>query len=661
MKKVVFIPATWILVCSCACLFAQDPLEQSGNEQMAEAIFSGSEEETTDVEWETAGQVLDLNTAGEADLLGSGLFRFEWVRSLLEYREKFGPLLSIYELQAIPGWEPGWLRQIKPYITISNNRKLNFSPTVWRKEGEQRLWIRWAGTLEKNRGIKEGVYAGKGLAQLYRYRYQWHRQLQVGFTWEKDMGEKKGFFSGHLQLRDLGKLKLLVVGDYTISQGQGLVQWQGIRFGKGGDPAGVKRQGAVLRSYTSAGEVFFHRGLGLIWQNKSLEVTGFISHRLLNGNKEQDDSGETVITSISTSGYHRTASEIEGRHVLQRWAGGGTMRWRKKEWQVSLNTNAFTYSIPILPNSVPYRLYAFRGNKGSALSLDMSGSIRGVHFFTETAICHTGKTALLGGFLFSPDKKMDFALMGRKIAPGYVSPEAQAVTQASGVQNEQGLLIALRGRPRDRWIIDTYLDWFSFPWLRYQVDGPSVGNEFQFSVIHTPFRGTEIMTRFRTSNRWENGETYQGSALLIPVRQQSFRFQVSLPISPVLRYRQRMEWVRVGKGRGGLLFADIRWKPVSWPWFGSFRAQWAGTDGYDSRIYVFENDVLYASSLSAFHEKQFRYYLVLSGKPLKKLQLSFKFSQSLFIDNQSIGSGWGEIKGNHRSDWRVQLIYTDVR
>lgn len=661
MKKTFFILVTLVHGYASTLLHAQDPLEQTGNEQMAEAILSGGEEETMDVEWDGAGQVIDLNTAEEADLLGSGLFRFEWVRNLLDYRKRFGPFLSVYELQAIPGWEPGWLRQIKQYITVGNNRKLKFSPAIWRKEGEQRLLLRWAGTLEKNRGIKEKVYAGKGFAQLYRYRYQWQRRIQFGFTWEKDVGEKKGFFSAHLQLRDLGRLKLLVIGDYTISQGQGLVQWQGMRFGKGGDPAGIKRQGAVLRSYTSAGEVFFHRGLGLVWQNKSVEVTGFISHRFLSGNKEPDDSGETVMTTISNSGYHRTASEIGGRNVLQRWAGGGTVRWRKKLWQVSLNVNSFKYSIPIWPNTAPYRLYAFRGNTGSALSLDWSGSLRGIHFFTESAVCHTGKTALLGGLLFSPDKKMDFALMARKIAPGYISPEAQTVTQASTVQNEQGLLISLRGRPRDRWIIDTYLDCFSFPWLRYQVDGSSVGNEFQLSLIHTPHRGTEIMTRFRTSNRWKNGVSHLGTSGLTAVRQKSLRFQVSLPFSAVLQYRQRMEWVRVGKGRGGLIFADFRWKPVSVPWSGSFRVQWAGTDGYDSRIYVFENDVLYASSLSAFSEKQFRYYLVLSGKPLKKIQLSFKFSQSLFIDKQSIGSGWGEIKGNHRSEWRVQLIYVDVR
>ncbi|MBL7750330.1 MAG: helix-hairpin-helix domain-containing protein [Chitinophagaceae bacterium] len=661
MKKAVNILAASALFFFNICLYGQDPVEQSGNEQMMETILSGGEEETTSMEWETAEQVLDLNTAGEVDLLGSGLFRFEWVRNLLDYRKRLGPFLSIYELQAIPGWEADWLRQIKHFITVSNNRKIKFSPASWKKEGEQRLLIRWAGTLEKNRGIKEKAYAGAGFAQMYRYRFQWQGRIQFGFTWEKDIGEKKGFFSAHLQLRDLGRIKLLVIGDYTISQGQGLVQWQGMRFGKGGDPAGIKRQGTVLRSYSSAGEVFFHRGMGFIWQNRAYEVTGFISHRFLSGNKEQDDSGETIMTSISSSGYHRTVTEIEGRNVLQRWAGGGTVRWRKKEWQVSANANTFMYSIPIEPNAAPYRLYAFRGKKGTAVSLDLSGSLRSIHFFAESAVCHTGKPAILAGLLFSPDKKMDFALMARKIAPGYISPEAQAVTQASQVQNEQGILISIRGRPRDRWIIDTYLDCFSFPWLRYQVNGRSVGNEFQSSLIHTPRRGIEILARFRTSNRWENGESIPGTVGLTAVRQKSIRFQISLPFSAVLWYRQRMEWVKVGKGRGGLLFADIRWKPVSVPWSGSFRLQWAGTDGYDSRIYVFENDVLYASSLSAFYEKQFRYYLVLTGKIRKKIQLSFKFSQSLFVDKQSIGSGWGEIKGNHRSDWRVQIIYADVR
>ncbi len=630
-------------------------------EQMAESQRSRQpEEDVVELDMEQIGMVIDLNIAGEEDLLRIGLIPPSLVMNLLEHRRKYGDLLSIYELQAIPGWEPEFIRGILPYITVKSNRKKLLSWKRWRTEGRHRLLLRFSRTLERNKGARENAFAGGPWAQLIRYQYQWQKQWQLGFTWEKDAGERKGFFSGHWQVRDYGPFRLLVIGDFTVSQGQGLVQGQGMRFGRGGDPVVIKRQGPVLRAYTSAGEVFFQRGIGIVAARKRVEWTGYLSYRTFAGNKTLGNQGEEVVSSIGTSGYYRTASEIEDRAAIKRWMGGGTWRYKQKNWQISFNSQAFHYSILLEPAEEPYRLFAFRGKRGASASVDMSGTFKGVHVFGETALNEQKKGAIIGGLLFNPDRKVDIGLLARHISPGYYSPESQAFTQQSTVQNERGLYISGRVRPREKWVVDLSMDIYHFPWLRYQVNGSSPGRDFQLQVLHTPKRGVEFMARYQRSTKWQNGDWGEGIAPLQEGVSRSFRVQVMVPIGETIRYRQRMEWVRVGEGRGGLVFLDFRVKPPFSTWSASLRAQWVGTDGYETRIYAFENDVLYASSLPAFYNNQLRYYLVFSKKAGKKIQLCFKFSQTLFTDKQSIGSSWLEITGNQRSDLRLQLTYAVI-
>lgn len=326
-----------------------------------------------------------------------------------------------------------------------------------------------------------------------------------------------------------------------------------------------------------------------------------------------------------------------------------------------MNGQAYRYSMPFLEADEPYRLFAFKGERGASASLDMSLSGKSVHGFAEAAINHLKKGALSAGVLFNPDKKMDIGLHFRHYSPAYMSPETQAFSQQFNPQNERGVFLTIRYRPVEKWVTDLYLDQFRFPWLRYQVDGAGLGREFQVQVAHTPRRGTELTGRFRCGTQWKNGGEGGVISNLRPVSFRSIRLQVQIPFGDAWRYRQRGEWVLANGQKGALVFVDLRVRPPFSTWTGLVRAQWVGTEGYESRIYAFENDVLYASSLTAFYNREFRYYLIFTQKMGKKIQLSFKFSQSLLIDIHGFGSGWAETTGNHRSELRVQISYLDVR
>ncbi|MFN2439788.1 MAG: hypothetical protein ABR503_11365, partial [Chitinophagaceae bacterium] len=75
------------------------------------------------------------------------------------------------------------------------------------------------------------------------------------------------------------------------------------------------------------------------------------------------------------------------------------------------------------------------------------------------------------------------------------------------------------------------------------------------------------------------------------------------------------------------------------------------------RIYAYESDVLYSYSIPAFQDKGFRYYLNMNYDVSKKLTFWLRFAQTIYRDEEKIGSGLNEIQGNKRSEIKIQLRY----
>ena len=90
---------------------------------------------------------------------------------------------------------------------------------------------------------------------------------------------------------------------------------------------------------------------------------------------------------------------------------------------------------------------------------------------------------------------------------------------------------------------------------------------------------------------------------------------------------------------------------------GNIRLQYFDTDGYDSRLYAFENDVLYSFSIPVFYDRGFRYYLNLNYDVNRKLSLWLRWAQTVYNGKQIIGSGLDEIAGNRRTEMKIQAQY----
>ena len=623
---------------------------------------------------------INLNSIDENGWKELRLLSALQINSFLKYRQLLGPFISMYELQAVPGWDISTIRKLLPYIFVGNTLPLSANLRERVAGGDHSIIIRMQQTVEKSNGFtradSEAIrYPGSEQRIFFRYKYNFRNLLQFGITGDKDAGEqffkgsqKQGFdfYSVHLFARKMGIVKSLAIGDFTVNLGQGLIQWQSLAFKKSADITAIKRQADVLRPYNSAGEYNFMRGAGLTIGIKNFDFTAFAStHRLdASINSDTIQTNDDFISSILNSGYHRTATEVAKKNAMTQTAVGGNFSFTKNNLHIGFNAVGFKFSIPINRQLYPYNLFAIAGSSWSNYSFDYGYTYRNFHFFGEGAMDRNNAKALVAGALASLDPKVDASFVYRSISYKYQSLYGNAFTEGTFPSNENGFFTGICVKPASSIKIDVYADVFSFPWLRYRVDKPTKGSEYLLQASYQPNKQLQLYTRFKSEKKPSN---VSGTDLpfrpVVYMPKYNWRTNVSYTFSRRFSLFQRAEVVwfdpkeKAGKQQGFLLFVEGKFKANHLPLSTSGRLQYFETDGFDSRLYAFESDVLYSYSIPVFIGKGLRYYLNLNYDFSKKITAWFRWAQTIYANRNSIGSGLDEIKGNKKSEIKMQIQF----
>ena len=633
---------------------------------------------------------LNLNSAS-ADELRQLFMLSEWqISQLMQHIDSHGNLISIYELQAIEGFTPSDIRAIEPFVTVSDDLpRRHFTRSNIMDEGQNVLFLRYQQLLEQQKGFSDitpeellanpnARYPGSPLRLYARYRFTWYQNISLGITAEKDPGEEfftgsqpKGFdfYSGHFFLRDMGRIKVLSLGDFQAQFGQGLTFWSGMGFGKSTEGIGVKKNGLGLRPYTSVDENNFLRGAGITIQVGPVEVTGFYSSKYRDASVAQSDSltGEPLtITSLRQSGLHRTPGELAGKNAVQERIGGGNITFRRKRLKVGLTGYMFRLGAEYQRNLTFYNQFDFSSNHYHGAGLDYSYLHRNMHFFGETAFGGNGKMALINGMMISLHRQFSLALIHRHYDPAYQSPFAAAFGENSRTTNEKGLYLGVKMQLSPRLTVYGYADHFSFPWMRFRTYMPSHGSDYQLNLDFEPSDETRVSFRFRRKNKplnnIENSINPAKSAhvrFLEKVCRSQYRMNLSYHISPSINVRGRMEFMthRHGdqKESGFLLYQDILYRNARHPLALTFRFALFDTEGFDSRIYAYEHDVLYAFSFPFYSDQGMRTYMVARWRLLRNVDLYARLSRTMYINRTHSGSGLDRIEGPTRTEVKAQV------
>jgi hypothetical protein len=631
---------------------------------------------------------LDLNRATQADLEELGLLSDVQVLNLLNHRRIAGEFISIYELQAVPSFDLLDIRRILPYVTIDKGLD-DYQLPVWQmmREGNNELYIRWSRILEQQRGYRplaEGETSSRYLGspdQLYtRFRHFYSNKLSYGFTAEKDRGEEffRGsnpqgfdFYSAHFFLRNYNRtLKALAIGDYAVSLGQGLILFSGFAPGKSSFVMNIKRSSQTLRPYTSVNEVNFQRGAAATLAfGEHIEVTALASYRrrsasLLEADTLDIDQDIRQITFLNIDGLHRTPTEVARRDAIGQATLGGNIRWKNPWGHVGLNLLYEEIDAELQPRPRPYNQFFFSGNQLFNASLDYSFVYQNYNFFGETAMSDNGAIATLNGLLMSLDQKVDLAILVRHFPRDYQALNPNAFAETVGTRNETGAYVGLEVRPLPRWRFSAYFDAWEHPWLRFNVDAPSRGYEYRARLTYFRRRNLETYVEVRDEIKDINISKIDGNnKFTLPRRIFMTRLHLSKKVSPSLELRSRIDFGFTDNEinniqRGFVIYQDVIYKPIGFPLSFTSRLALIDTDGFQSRFYSFENDLLYTFSIPAYYNRGTRFYLNVRYRGIRKLVLEARFAQTYWRNQSTFGSGLEQIDSPTRTQVSAQMKYS---
>jgi hypothetical protein len=624
---------------------------------------------------------ININKAGYLELRNCNLFSEIQIRDLLKHIEAFGPLLNIYELQTIASFSTEDINRIKPFIRLAGT-SINSVPFAEKLYlGDYQYFFRISRYLEVQDGFIEDStgatsYAGDNHRIYSRFRYNYQNMLSYGITMEKDAGEAIGgptqpygfdYYSMHFFKKSTGVLKSIALGDYEIRIGQGLVMWSGFGIGKSVYPVSIRRAGPVLDSYTSTNENRYMRGAGVTVGLRDWQLTAFGSYKAIDANVSLIDTvaDEVIeISSIDESGLHRSESELERKNAINETIGGFDLTYYKGQFNVGVAGVYYRLSSPLAADTDPYAYYNFSGSTLFNTSLHYNYLWRNLLFFGETAASDNMKVATVNGIVLPVDPKVDIALLYRYFSPEYQSLYAATFSEGTIPQNEQGTYLGIEVKPIRAWKMSAYIDVYKHPWLEFRTDAPTYGTDFLGQIAWQPSRAFETYVRFKheISDRNMSGDYLEDDptlAVITNLEKTNIRWHADYDVSKSLTLKSRVEFTLYDENagfpeKGYLAFQDFNYHPMGKPFSFATRFAIFNTDSYNSRIYAYETEVLYAYSIIGLSGKGSRAYLLVTYSPFKWLDIWARVSNTWYSGEEEIGSGDNTFPGATRSDVKLQ-------
>jgi hypothetical protein len=629
-------------------------------------------------------QPLNLNRATAEELESLGLLNEIQINDLLLHIQQFGKLISIYELQTLKYWDLQTIWLVLPFVRVDDRfDQLHVSLREALQQGKIETFLRYQVVPEQRAGyapVPDSIqqqsnkyYEGNPDRYYTRLRYSYRTNLSVGITAEKDPGEaffrgsqKQGFdfYSAHAYYKGGKYLKAVALGDYQVQIGQGLNLWSGYAFGKTADATNIRKNAQTLKPYSSVDESRFLRGAAIDLGFRRFGFTLFSSYKKTDAAILEDSltDGFYNISGIYVTGLHRTASEIAHKNQLTEIIGGGELRYRRRNFTAGFATVYQGYDQLYAKAILPYNQFDFRGKQTISSSADYSFTWRNMHLFGELSrTSYSGQWAALQGLIIALDPKASLSILYRNYARAYQTFYNAGFSESGHTQNESGLYIGLRIRVKSAWTINSYVDVFQQPWLKYLVDAPGRGHEFLFQPGYKPNKQLEVYARYREQVRPKNSRDPDGTVTEIEdVRQRNYRLDFSYKATESIQLKSRLEYVTIHREsnmpeQGLLLTQDLVFRPQKFPCDISLRYALFNTDSYDSRLYSFEANALYVFAVPAYYYQGSRAYVLVRYTFLRCCDLWIRYGAFLYADRKTLSAGSEQINGNRKRDLTVQL------
>ena len=635
------------------------PWETYLNEVMTlDDVESESLETVYDLLCELEQHPLDINTVTRETLEQFPFLSAQQIEEIIEYRDRYGPLKSIGELQMVSSLDYAQRRLLTYFIYIGDEPERVFPKLDdIARYGRHELMATARIPFYRRKG-DDGDYLGDPYRHWLRYQFTYHDAVKAGFVGAKDAGEP--FFTGrnrwgydhyalYLQLRGLGRLESLCLGHYRISMGMGLVMNSDFSLGKVAMLQNLGRASTGLRAHSSRSDNYLQGAAATLNLGKGLRLTAFGSYRAIDATLNKDGTAATLLN----TGYHRTEAEMDKKHNLNMLKAGGSISYQNRGLHIGLNMAYSQLSRELKPNtSALYRKNYPQGKDFLNTSLDYRYASHRLSLSGETAIDKAGHLATINTASIRLSDTWSMMALQRFYAYSYASIDAQSFSEGGRVQNESGVYLGLTWRPLPSLRLDAYTDFAYFAWARYQVSQSS-------------YNWDHLLQGTWQHRRWTLDARYR-----LRLKQKDNADKTALDSHPEHRMRFGLSYAGEG-GFGAHTQIDGGYYAYGEKEWGmmisqslSYEGRWLRlnggvgyfhTDSYDSRVYLYEKGPLYNYGLASFYGEGIRYWLMARVAIGQKLTLTAKIGVTDYFDRSTIGSSYQQIDASSMTDMDLQV------
>ena len=532
----------------------EDVLEDIFNQlsEDGDLAYEDIEEELLSI----AENPMDLNKVTGEDLSRLMFLSDEQIDAILMYQYQHG-FKELYELQLIDCLKDYEIRNLLPFVEV-NKPTPNPSLKGRALQGKRMYFrevFRYAQhetTLRVDARNMED-FVGDPMYGKLRYRFNYQNRVQAGVTAMMATGDgrlamgDRWDYGGYIQLKDIGPMRTIVAGNYQASFGYGLVVGSPFKRGKSAYIQSTATTDEGLKKFSSVGDSYnYFHGVGATARVKWADLSAFYSLR-----QGKEDAWNHVV------GVNATA------------------RWRKLKVGVT-------------------GIEEFKGDRlkvkgNGAMGANVRYNWGKVDVWGEVAASHTEQWGwgTIMGVRVNPISDLNLLAIYRYYSPEYDNIYANALSSKTRVYNEHGGYLGIEYNRLRNWQLSVFGDvWKEGYETMAQADFLSP-KDYKMHMRLRAKRKNEIDTySARWNGVWELGE-----------------WKLKTQVDANMVYANE-KW-----SYGFSVFQDLEYRFVKVPIVLQFRAQAFDAREWNNRVYMYENDVLYAYAIPFVYGLGGRFWL----------------------------------------------------
>ncbi len=564
---------------------------------------------------------IDLNSADYSELSRLPILDYYSIGKIIEYRKRRKKFNSVEELYQC-GIRKEVAEMVIPFVTVeskSANVKVNYGSIKTRSYGIANYPL-----------VNEPDFLGNEYKVNNRVKYNYHNMIYVNALTDKDAGEKSlaDFYSYNLYYRGKGIVRKIILGSYIVEFGQGLAIWGPYSFSKSADAVGsVVKNPHGVTPYSSSGENRFLYGAAAEFAWNNFTLTSFYSSR-----KSSAVVDSLGFTALNMSGLFRTQKELRGKDNLKINTVGAIAGYRNsgKNFQVKFLYLRNSFSLPFYSKLFPDKFtrdeISFGGFFKYRLKLiQITGEIS----FTNGAAAQNYSAQIF------VSRNVNVITGARYYHADYFSLFSNGFGERKNTNNELGIYNGIRITTHSG-KLNFYYDFNKTLFRTSTEPFPVKRNDFLIDYYSPRFLSSRIRLRYHREEKehYLALENYATKSLTQIVTEK-FRFALYYRLGSTLRLSSEMNvssFKDVEKRETGYAITEeIRSEP-----FNNLivygRIAYFDTPSFDSRIYLYENDINGVFNMGMLYGKGVSEYLLIKYEIFHSVYVSAKYSEVHKVD-----------------------------